>query len=198
MSQLPDRTKLLLGLLLLIVAIGGWSFLKPMLFAPENPTVVPLEEGVRPPVRRGRRSRSRAKVAELPTEVSELDLELLNPKGKGFEVGRNLWAYYTPPPPPPPVFKPPPPRVVVAPPVTPPPPRATKPQPPPVPYKFVGSFGPKERRIAVLSESRAVINAMEGDVLLKKFRIAKIGYESVTIEYVDFPDAKPAQLEVGG
>lgn len=74
--------------------------------------------------------------------------------------------------------------------------RAAVPRPPEVTLSYLGSFGPDGRRIAVFtaSDGRSVINALEGDVIEGKFVVVKIGFESVDLGFVGFPDAAPRRL----
>ena len=63
---------------------------------------------------------------------------------------------------------------------------------------FLGSFGPDGRKIAVFTDDDDILNALEGDVLNKKFIVGPIGYESVEMGFVGFPDAPPTRLAAGG
>ncbi|MEM6795176.1 MAG: hypothetical protein AAF725_14450, partial [Acidobacteriota bacterium] len=95
-------------------------------------------------------------------------------------------------PPPPVAYRPPPPP----PPREPPPPAV--PQPPSVDFTVLGLFGPESRRIAVLIDGEDLINALERDVVKEEFVIDRIGYQTVSIAFVDFPDAEPVVLEIVG
>lgn len=137
----------------------------------------------------------------LVREVVAVNLAALQPRSGSFTVGRNPFRFApvpTPPPPPPP---PPPPRatpppVVLAPQPPPPPPR---PQPPsPDHLRFLGTFGPAEARIAVVVSGGEIHNVRQGAVLEGRFVIEEIGYESVAIGFIGFPDAPPRRLPVGG
>jgi hypothetical protein len=74
---------------------------------------------------------------------------------------------------------------------------AAKPKPPPFTMSYLGSFGPPSRRIAVFSDGKTIYNALKGEVLAGKFIVAEIGYESVDIRFVGFPDWPPQRLAVG-
>lgn len=155
------------------------------------------------PSRVARRPGATAAAKPATNEVVKLRLAQLENPPPEYRVGRNPFRFYDPPPPPPP----PPPRLSAAdlaalrapvtnlPPPTPPAP--PKPQPPQIRFKFLGSFGPESARIAVFLDGENAINAQVGDIVLKKFRVAKIGYESADIEFVDFPDAPAQRLPVG-
>lgn len=145
-------------------------------------------------------------------QVVRLDLGRLAAVEPGYTPGRNPFAYYVPPPPP---------RV------EPPGPtpeelaraaaeqarrreleaqrraeQANQPPPPPKPPDFrltyLGSFGPESRKIAVFTDGEEIYNALVGDVLAGQFEVAEIGFESVTITYVDFPDAPAKMVGLGG
>jgi hypothetical protein len=124
-------------------------------------------------------------------EVVKLDLEALAAAGGEIEIGRDPFRFAAPPPPPPP-----PPRPPAPPPAPPPPPLG--PQPPPVDVTFLGSFGPPQRRIAVFSDGKTIYNALRGEILGDKFIVHAIGYESVDLTFVGFPDVPPERLAVGG
>ncbi len=78
------------------------------------------------------------------------------------------------------------------------PPAPTGPQPPPVDVVYLGSFGPRHRPLAVFSDGSDIYNALQGDVLKEKFIVEQVGYESVDLGFVGFPDAPPQRLAVGG
>ena len=155
-----------------------------------------------PPGAPGRRPR--ATPSALPSEVVVLRDDLLEPKPRPFEVGRDLFRFGPPPPPPGPT------------------PEqleqlrraaeeqrrasaeaarlAAVPRPPEVNLRYLGSFGPDGAKIAVFVApgGREVLNARVGDVLEGKFIVARIGFESVDLEFVGFPDAPARRLGVGG
>ncbi|MBC8647213.1 MAG: hypothetical protein H7X85_08630, partial [Thermoanaerobaculia bacterium] len=97
----------------------------------------------------------------------------------------------TPPPPPPP--DPGEPEFVG--PLPPPPPPPT-PAPPDIAFKFIGSFGPRERPIAVLVLGDQVLNARTGDVVFDRFIVRKVGYESVDVGFVGFAPAETRRLGI--
>ena len=88
-----------------------------------------------------------------------------------------------PPPPPPPPITPP------APPVNPAPTGPPPPAPPaPIALKFIGLMGLPSRdvKIAVLSDGvNLPFYGKEGEVILGRYRILKIGVESIEIAYID-------------
>lgn len=74
-------------------------------------------------------------------------------------------------------------------PIMPPPP--TQPPmpvgPPPIPLKFIGTVEATRRgtKLAVLSDGRDVFYGGEGDVIDGRYRIVRIGVESIEMEYLD-------------
>ena len=130
-------------------------------------------------------------------DVVVLDTGALVPKAKDFPIGRDPFGFApepTPPPPPPPRQEPTP-YLLVGPVIPPPPP---KPQPPsPDHLKFLGSFGPESDRIAVVMSNGEIYNVRQGAVLEGKFIVQQIGYESVAIAFVGFPDFPPRRIPIG-
>jgi len=61
------------------------------------------------------------------------------------------------------------------------------PPPPPIPYKFVGTLSSPSTggRVAVLSDGKFVYYGREGDIIEGRYRLVKIGEESLQIEYAD-------------
>jgi hypothetical protein len=66
--------------------------------------------------------------------------------------------------------------------MTPPPP-----PPPPIPYKFIGIVQAPDRKIAVLTDAstRDVFYGREGAVIDGRYRILRIGVESIEMAYID-------------
>jgi len=62
------------------------------------------------------------------------------------------------------------------------------PPPPPISFKFIGTVAPSASpagKIAVLSDGKYVYYGREGDIIEGRYRLVKIGEESLQIEYVD-------------
>ena len=94
---------------------------------------------------------------------------------------RNPFRFKPPPSPPPPRVEPPPAPVVPSGP-PPPPPLA------PIALKFIGIVEAPEqsaKKIAVLSDGRNVFHGREGDIIEGRFRILRIGAESIEMTYLD-------------
>lgn len=143
-----------------------------------------------------------------------LQLNLLeeNYKEEVFSIGRNIFRYGPPKTPQSPQligqninrenFKAPP-KVVSEPLVSDlrtPPSNTEEPQkkePPNFTYKYLGFFGPKEKKLAVFSDGKDIIDLFEGEILAEKFILKNIGYESVTIGFVGFSEEYTKQVEVG-
>jgi hypothetical protein len=62
---------------------------------------------------------------------------------------------------------------------------ALPPPPPPIPLRFVGLTETAKGKVASLSDGEFVYNAREGDVIEGRWRVVKIGTESLVIERVD-------------
>jgi hypothetical protein len=60
--------------------------------------------------------------------------------------------------------------------------------------EYLGNFGPPDKKIAVFSSGKRIVNAQEGQVLDKEFIVAHIGFESVDIKYVKFPEVQPKRI----
>lgn len=134
-------------------------------------------------------------------EIAELRLEALEHKPATYQPGRDPFRFAPKPePPPPPRPKPAerPPRQRKRPAERPAEQAPPAPQPPPVEFTYLGSFGLPGREIAVFSDGNEILNAFAGDVLQGQFVVRSIGYESADIGYVDFPDAPAKRLAVGG
>lgn len=61
------------------------------------------------------------------------------------------------------------------------------PPPPPIPLKFIGMVEEPERhrKLAALSDGRFTYYGREGDIIEGRYRILRIGVESIEIVYVD-------------
>ena len=118
----------------------------------------------------------------LPSALKFAALEPVNDKPS---AGRNPFRFGVPPPPPAP------PRPVAPPPptsVAPPPPMVPQgpPPPPAISLKFVGVMQlPTGKKIASLSDGKGILMGAEGDVIDGRFRIVRIGVESIVMEYLD-------------
>jgi hypothetical protein len=58
--------------------------------------------------------------------------------------------------------------------------------PPPIPLKFIGTIdAPGVGKLAALSDGKSVYRGREGDVIEGRYRIVKIGVESIVMEHLD-------------
>jgi hypothetical protein len=133
----------------------------------------------------------------LPGQL-DVRLEALKQPPPSPEAGtsRNPFRFYVKPPPPPP----PPPKPMPPPPpppkpgddnyVAPPPP-----PPPPIPLKFIGIVEKQGLKVAAMSDCRSTFYGTEGQVIDGRYRLIRIGIESMVIEYVDGRGRTTVRLE---
>ena len=141
----------------------------------------------------GRGSPGRVAGTDFDMEVAELRLSDLDRRTRKLVLGRDPFRFRPRPRPPQR------PRPTPAPPPPPPPPaEPSGPTPPPFSLDYIGSFGPQDRMIAVFSDGEVIHNAMAGEVLDGKFIVDRIGFESVDIKYVDFPEVPALRRAAGG
>jgi hypothetical protein len=124
-----------------------------------------------------------ASSGELP--VTDLKLELLEGRRRGLpDPERNPFRFQARPAPPP---RPAPAPAPVAP--APPPPRAVAPSgPPPIPLRFIGLVDAPTQagRVAIMSDGRGnVFYGKEGAIIEGRFRVLRVGTESVELSYLD-------------
>jgi hypothetical protein len=125
--------------------------------------------------------------AAAPTAAPEVHLKALAPDRQPLaSAQRNLFQFKPKPPPPPPPAA----RVAATPtaPAVPAGP-AAPPPPPPIPLKFLGIVDAtnKSQRLAVLSDGRGGVPfwGKEGDIIEGRYRILRIGNESIEMAYLD-------------
>ena len=127
-----------------------------------------------------RTERTRGGSAPASAASTDVHLEALDAdRTKPGPTERNLFRFKPKPSPPPPSAP-----VVVPAPVVP----SGPPPLPPIPYKFIGlvEVPGQKKRIAVLSDGRNVpLYGREGDIIEGRYRIIRIGAESIEMEYVD-------------
>lgn len=131
-----------------------------------------------------------AKTTGGPIDPAELDvrLEALKAPAPAASGGdRNPFRFYVrPPPPPPPVDR------VPARPGNPGPPAPVVPDgppqpvpPPPITLKYIGVMETGMGKIAAFTDCRVTLRGREGDIIDGRYRLVRIGVESVVLEYVD-------------
>lgn len=139
------------------------------------------------PAASNNRGSPRTPGGEQPISAPDVHLEALQQQHpKPGDADRNLFRFRPKgaAPPPPTVAKPsasaplPPPVPTGPPPPTP---------PPPIAMKFIGIVEVKDKaqKIAVLTDARGVYIGSEGGMIEGRFRILKIGTESIEIAYAD-------------
>jgi hypothetical protein len=133
---------------------------------------------------RGRAAAQAQSPASDPVPAVKLG-SLTSPRQEPAEAPRNPFRYQpkAPPPAPRPVMPPAPVDVAKpAEPVTPPGP----PPAPPISLKFIGVLTREDgTQWAVLNDGKNVMHGKEGDIIEGRYRIVKIGTESVEMTYVD-------------
>jgi len=136
-----------------------------------------------------------------PDEVEMVSPEDLDPRRGGMAAGtdRDLFHFPPPTPLPTPTPAPPPPPAPGDPrfvgPLPPPPPPPT-PVPPEIPFRFIGTFGPRQSPIAVLIVGDQLVNARAGDVVFDRFILRKVGYESIDVGFVGFAPSETRRLGI--
>jgi len=157
------------GLAIVAAASVGWALLRDT-----APAVAPSASAAEAPVGTVKRE------PELP----RIDLARLDRPRPASGIGRrDLFDFATPPPTPPPPMPSAPPVVEET------PPPVTVPTPPPLPplnIKYIGAFeGKKGLKVAVLmTDRKEVLTGQAGEVVANRYRIVRIGLESVDVQDV--------------
>lgn len=189
----PNRTRsLLLVLLAIVSAFAGWRYLRSFGGGP------------------GFTRTASADLRSHAIEVVELAAHTLEqPPPEGMQT-RDPWSFGSPPaptsavpeaaipePPPQPVQEVVPERPKPKP--APPAPRpAARPRPPAVDIFYLGTLGRDDDPVAVFSDGAEIYNALVGDLVKDRFEVQRIGYESVDLGFVGFPDEPAVRLAIGG
>lgn len=196
---------LLIGLAVFLIAVVRWrsSPSRPELVAGGRPPAAPgasADEDRPGPGRARERSDGKKVLPEDVPIITSRDLEPLRGQRESG-AGRNIFDQRppTPIPPPTPTKAPPPPpppgsQEFVGP--LPPPPPTPTPAPPEIAFKFIGSFGPKDRPFAVLTQGDQIVNARQGDVVFERFIVRRVGYESVDVGFVGFRPTETRRLGI--
>jgi hypothetical protein len=134
-----------------------------------------------------------------PDQLPDIDPSELRRSSPGVgEPKRDIFKFREPPPPPPqpkrPAFTPPGTWSFVGP--LPPPPPPPPPTPPAVPFQFTGTLGPAKSPVAVLLEGDRLVLARQGETVDGKFIIRKVGYESIDVGFVGFPESNRQRIPV--
>jgi hypothetical protein len=203
-TQLGTRRQLylLLALAVFLVAVVRWRS------RPSTPD--PVSGGItRPASPEDDRPAGppRARVAD-PKKVSPEEVPIVTTKDleplhgqHSAAPGRNIFDQRPPTPVPPPTATPAPPpppapgSAMFIGPLPPPPPTPT-PAPPDISFKFIGTFGPKDRPVAVLVLGDQIVNARAGDVVFDRFILRRVGYESVDVGFVGFRPTETRRIGI--
>lgn len=125
-----------------------------------------------------------SKTAGGPIDPADLDVRLEALKAPAPDAtgsDRNPFRFYVKPPPP--VERVPARPVDPAPPVPDGPPQPAP--PPPITLKYIGVMETGAGKIAAFSDCRVTLRGREGDIIDGRYRLVRIGVESVVMEYVD-------------
>lgn len=166
----PERRRLivLIGVLAILVAVAAYRWVGP--------------DGAAATTARGGTGRA-ARGGRTATSVTAPDVHLhaLQEPRPQPQPERNLFRFR-------PKAAPAPSRVVAPPPVAaapagPPPPPALA----PITMRFIGLVEAPEhaQKIAILSDGRGIYQGREGDIIEGRYRIVRIGVESVEMTYLD-------------
>jgi hypothetical protein len=167
------RQTVLLGALAVAVALWVWQNRA----ASGTDGLVPAAA---PAVASNTQSAQKAADTRLPEAVK---LDELEPVPDAPAAGRNLFRFGVRPAPPPPPAPPPAPARPLPPPVDPGPPPV-----PAIPLRLMGILvEPDGRRVAMLRDpaSSAVFQAADGQVVDGRYRLVKVGEQSVVMAYLD-------------
>jgi hypothetical protein len=172
-----DRKKLLMGGgVVAALVLAMW------VMWPASPA--PSASAPAAPARGAQQGGPDAKPPVAPVNLEVLAAERVEPS----EGTRNPFRYQPKAPPPPPkqaaTAPPPTQQTLVEParPIVPPGP----PPPPPIPLKFIGVLERANgEKWAVLSDGKVTLHGRDGDIVDGRYRIVKIGTESIELSYVD-------------
>jgi hypothetical protein len=211
------RTKMLLAILGIVALFAAWQWIGPALGMGGGEEIggggdeyADLTSSVGRVPGAGRATAR----PQQTDEVVDLRIAELGGTARDYKPGRDPWRFVAPPPPPPAPTPPPPPPLTAA-------ERSAqeeearrlaeerarqeaariaemnKPKPPPFTLQYLGKFGPPGRPIAVFTDGKTILNVQEGEVIEGKFIVGQIGFESVEIQFVDFPNWPSQRLPVG-
>jgi hypothetical protein len=136
--------------------------------------------------------------ARRDPDLPRIDLARLDRPRPASGIGRrDLFDFATPPP------TPPPPPMRSAPPVVEAPPPVTAPTPPPLSplnIKYIGAFeGKKGLKVAVLmTDRKEILTGQAGEVVANRYRIVRIGLESVDVQEVGSEQVRRIPLKGTG
>jgi len=168
------RQQWLLGALLAVLAVVAYRAWTATSAAPAQ-TSNEAGAATSPAGRAGQAAPERPGAPDVHLEA----LDGNRPKPGGGD--RNLFRFKPKAPPPAPPAQRPPPPVNPVPPGPPPPPPV-----PPIPLKFIGTLERNGQKIAILSDATGHVSyGPEGATIDGRYRIIRIGAESIELAYVD-------------
>jgi hypothetical protein len=172
-SPKPQRTR---AVLLAVLAVALVALVAYQMWPEHVPAPATSPAARRPTSGRAGQARADLDPAELKVRLDALE-------AKRPELGagaRNPFRFQAPTPPPQ-AYTPPAQPVV---PAGPPPPPPGPPPPPPIPLKFMGTVEKPGLTLAALTDCKGFsYAAREGEVIDGRYRLVKIGVESVILEY---------------
>jgi len=168
------RKEAALGVLVVVLAVLGYRQL-----ADTSPASPPSSNQTRPAAAPARNGGAAASVTAPDVHLDALN----NDRPKPAEAERNLFRFRPKaPPPPPPSAQP----RQVGPSAAAPPQPVTPSGPPPIALKFIGTMKSEGKTIAVLSDGQGPpMFGIEGQNVAGRYRILRIGAESIEMEYLD-------------
>jgi hypothetical protein len=189
-----------------VALLGGLAVLFLLLVLRAKPAAPPPEAPVRAPrsidadASTGRSfGRGRREAPVSPDAIPDIDVGAFSKNGPPpADVSRDLFRFKEPPPPPPPPPKPqyiPPGDARFVGPLPPPPP-PPPPQPPAIGFQFTGTFGPPKEPIAAIVDADRLVLVRQGDVVDGKFIIRRVGYESLDVGFVGFPESEVRRIPI--
>jgi hypothetical protein len=180
----------------LVLAVVKWRGGPTPVPGPARPAVptAPGEPGEESPAARARPRRGEKEVSpdKVPIVTSE---DFQPPRATRDRAGRNIFDFRPPTPTPVPTPRPMPTLPPMQGPPPPPSPPPT-PTPPEITFRFIGTFGPKDRPIAVLVSTDKVVNARAGDVVYDRFILRRVGYESIDVGFVGFSPSETRRVGI--
>ena len=190
-----QRTIVFGGLIAVLAIVIWWQFGRPS--SVPTPVPAPVSTPVSTPVSMTGQSRTSTSAAlgQVATEVTQVSIALLQqPRSEPVDTGRDLFKFATRTRPADGGTQPGVPAVPrgggvpsAAGPVAPAGPADAAAPPPPIPLRFIGLVQKQgdPTKIAVLSDSHGVYHGREGDIIEGRYRILRVGNESVELVYLD-------------
>jgi hypothetical protein len=171
--------------LLILLALAIVAFVASRMWPVSSPSPVATQ------AQAARKPGGKAAASVNPEDL-DVRLDALNASTPPADaVDRNPFRFQPRPAPPPPPGPsgPPAARMPGPPPVEGPPPV------PPIPLKFIGIVEKQGLKVAALSDCRSTFYGSEGQIIDGRYRLVRIGIESLVIEYLDGTGRTTVRLE---